>query len=204
MRTVPELLVPYDSKSRNGCLGLILYYSQWIHECLDRVKPITKRKSFPLSHEGVEAFKSLKKTVEKAFITVIDESVPFDVETASSDVALSSHSQLEGRTCNILLANPTGSELKHASVEKESQAIIEAVRHWKHFLTEMHFTLTTDQKTNAIRKDYERQNHAQATLVYIGEDMRMTDRRTGANPFFFSTSGPLQGKRMLLKKAPRL
>ena len=43
------------------------------------VSPITRR---------CEAFKSLKKTVEKAFITAIGENVPLDVETDSSDVAL--------------------------------------------------------------------------------------------------------------------
>ena len=38
-------------------------------------------------------------------------------------------------------------QLKHSSVEKEAQAIIEAVRHWKHFLTGRHFTLKTNQKS---------------------------------------------------------
>ena len=36
-------------------------------------------------------------------------------------------------------------ELKHASVEKYAQAIDEALRYWKHFLTGRHFTHTTDQ-----------------------------------------------------------
>ena len=34
-------------------------------------------------------------------------------------------------------------------MEKEAKAIIEAVRHWKHFLTGRHFTLKTDQKSVA-------------------------------------------------------
>jgi len=44
---------------------------------------------------------------------------------------------------NLLLSSQTlqGSELKHASIEKEAQAIIEAVRHWRHFI------LKTDQKS---------------------------------------------------------
>jgi len=34
-----------------------------------------------------------------------------------------------------------------AAIEKEAQAIIEAIRHWRHFLTGRHFTLRTDQKS---------------------------------------------------------
>ena len=37
--------------------------------------------------------------------------------------------------------------IKHAAIEKEAQAIIEAIRHWRHFLTGQHFTLRTDQKS---------------------------------------------------------
>ena len=46
-----------------------------------------------------------------------------------------------------------GSELKHPSIEKEAQAIIEAVRHWKHYLTGKHFTLRTDQKSVSFMFD---------------------------------------------------
>ena len=38
------------------------------------------------------------------------------------------------------------SETRHASVEKEAQAIIETVRHWRHYLTGKHFILKTDQQ----------------------------------------------------------
>ena len=44
-------------------------------------------------------------------------------------------------------------EVCHASVEKEAQAIIETVRHWKHYITGKHFLLKTDQRSVAYMFD---------------------------------------------------
>ena len=139
MRPLRELQIPQDSKALKRCLGLFSYYSQWIPEFSYRIKPITSCKSSPLSQEAVEAFESLKKT--------IDESISFDVETDASDVALAATLSQHGKPVAFFSRTLQGSELKHASIEKEAQAIIELVRHWKHFLTGRHLTLTTDQKS---------------------------------------------------------
>ena len=128
--------MPRDSKSLNRCLGLFSYYSQWIPEFSNRIKPLTSCKSFPLSPEAGTTFDSLKKIVEEAFVAAIDETIPFEVETDASDVTLAT-----------TLSQEKGRELKHAAIEKEAQAIIEAIRHWRHFLTGRHFTLRTDQKS---------------------------------------------------------
>eukprot|EP00794_Sanderia_malayensis_P020739 gene20739-22770_t len=142
-----NLPVPHDSKSLNRCLGLFSYYSQWIPEFSNRIKPLTSSKSFPLPPIAVTAFDNLKKTVEEAFVTAIDETVPFEVETDASDVALAATLSQDGRPVAFFSRSLQGSELKHASIEKEAQAIIEAIRHWRHFLTGRHFTLRTDQKS---------------------------------------------------------
>ena len=147
MRPLRELQIPQDSKALKRCLGLFSYYSQWIPEFSNRIKPITSCKSFPLSQEAVEAFENLKKTIEESFVTAIDESIPFDVETDASDVALAATLSQNGKPVAFFSRTLQGSELKHASIEKEMQAIIESVRHWKHFLTGRHFTLTNDQKS---------------------------------------------------------
>jgi transposase InsO family protein len=128
-------------------LGLFSYYSRWIPAFSDKVKPLSSCKTFPLSQQAVDAFESLKKSVEKAVITAVDESIPFDVETDASDVALAATLNQNGRPAAFFSRTLQGSELKHAAVEKEAQAIIEAVRHWRHFLTGRHFTLKTDQKS---------------------------------------------------------
>ena len=139
--------MPRDSKSLNRCLGLFSYYYQWIPEFSNRIKPLTSCKSFPLSPEAVTTFDSLKKIVEEAFIAAIDETIPFEVETDASDVALAATLSQDGRPVAFLSRSLQGSELKHAAIEKEAQAIIEAIRHWRHFLTGRHFTLRTDQKS---------------------------------------------------------
>ena len=95
----------------------------------------------------MEAFESLKKTIEEYFVTAIDESIPFDVETDALDVALAATLSQNGKPVAFFSRTLQGSELKHASIEKEAQAIIESVRHWEHFLTGRNFTLTTDQKS---------------------------------------------------------
>ena len=58
-----------------------------------------------------------------------------------------------------------GSETHYASVDKEVRAIIETVRHWRHYLTGKHFTLKTDQRSVSYmfdklkKSDKERQDH---------------------------------------------
>jgi len=41
----------------------------------------------------------------------------------------------------------------HGAIEKEAQAIIETVRHWKHYLTGRRFTLKTDQRSASFMFD---------------------------------------------------
>ena len=142
-----ELPIPHYTKYLNRCLGLFSYYSEWIPEFSVRIKPITGCKSFPLPQPAVEAVENLKKTIEDAVVTAIDESIPFVVETDASEVALVATLNQNGRPVAFFSRAIQGSELKHASIEKEAQAIIEAVRHWKHFLSGRLFTLKTDQKS---------------------------------------------------------
>ena len=42
-----------------------------------------------------------------------------------------------------------GAELRHAPIEKEAQAFIETIRHWKHYLTGRHFSIKTNQRSVA-------------------------------------------------------
>ena len=139
--------MPRDSKSLNRCLGLFSYYSQWIPEFSNRIKSLKSCKSFPLSPEPITTFDSLKKIAEEAFVSAIDETIPFEVETDASDVELAATLSQDGRPVPFFARSLQGSELKHATIEKEAQAIIEPMRHWRHFLTGRHFTLRTDQKS---------------------------------------------------------
>ena len=85
--------------------------------------------------------------MEDTVVVAIDDNIPFEVDTDASDVALVATLNQNGQPVAFFSRTLQDSELKHASVEKEAHAIIEAVRHWKHFLTGRHFVLKTDQKS---------------------------------------------------------
>ena len=105
----------------------------------DKVSPLVKTKQFPLCIEAEKAFRELKVEIEKSVVHSGDESVPFQLECDASDIAIAAVLNQGGRR------TLHGSELKWPSVEKE--AIIEAIRHWQHYITGHHFTLITDQKS---------------------------------------------------------
>ena len=88
LRPPQELPVPNSIKSLNRCKGLFAYYSLWIPVFSDRMKPINSSKTFPLSTEAVTSFESLKKSIEESVVSAIDENLPFEVETDTSEVAL--------------------------------------------------------------------------------------------------------------------
>jgi len=74
-----------------------------------------------------------------------DEDAHFAIETDASYYAIAATLNQNGCSVTFFSRMLHGSEVSHASIEKEAKAIIEAVRHWRHYLTVRHFTITTDK-----------------------------------------------------------
>ena len=75
----------------------------------------------------------------------IDEHVPFEVETDASEFVIAVSLNQNGRPVAFFSSTLLGAEIRHASIEKEAQAIIETIHHWKHYLTRRHLSIKTDQ-----------------------------------------------------------
>ena len=88
-----------------------------------------------------------QKSIAESVLTAIDEKIPFEVETDASEVAIAATLNQVGCPVAFFSRTLQGLELKHPSVEKEAQAIIESVHYWKHYPTGQHFLLKTDQKS---------------------------------------------------------
>ena len=79
----------------------------------------------------------------------IDEHVPFKVETDASEFAIATTLNQNGRPVAFFSHTLQGAEIRHASIEKEAQAIIETILHRKHYLMGRHFYVKTDQRSIA-------------------------------------------------------
>ncbi len=148
-----ELPVPGDSKSLRRVLGFFSHYSQWIQRYSEKIRPLTQALTFPVSEEAKSAFTSLKNDIKQAVVHAIDEDFPFEVETDASDFAIAATLSQKGRPVAFFSRTLQGPEVNHASVEKEAKAIIEAVRHWRHYLTGRHSLIITDQCSIAYMFD---------------------------------------------------
>ena len=145
-----QMQVPNNAKSLSRAIGFFSYYSKWIPYFSDKIKPLTQNKIFPMSEAATNSFSKLKSIIEQAVVTAIDENIPFQVETDASEVALAATLTQNNRPVAFFSRMLHGSELKHSAIEKEAQAVIESIRHWRYFLTGKHFILKTDQKSVAF------------------------------------------------------
>jgi len=106
-----------------------------------------------MPQSALNVFQQLKKEIEECVICAIDESLPFKIETDASEQAIAATLNQEGQPVAFFSRSLQKSELHHHPVEKEAYAIVEALRHWKHYLLGKHFTLITDQKSVSFMFD---------------------------------------------------
>ena len=145
LRPLHELPIPQTEKQRKRCMGLFSYYSKWIKNFSKKITPLV-RSDLPLSDTAIEAFHQLKQEIENSAVGAINEDLPFVVETDASDNAIAATLNQNDRPVAFFSRTLHGAEIGHPPVEKEANAIIEAVRNWRHFLTGKKFTLITDQE----------------------------------------------------------
>ena len=146
LRDIPP---PENLKLQKKIVGLFAYYSKWIPNFSEKIKPLSSNTTFPLPQLALEAFKALKQEIEHSVVAGIDESKPFVIETDASDFAIAATLNQDGRPVAFFSRGLNRNELGHSSVEKEACSIVESIRHWGHYLTGKHFTLITDQ--NSVR-----------------------------------------------------
>ena len=149
-----NLPTPTCSKSLKRVIGMFSYNARWIQSFSDKIKLLNSATHFPLNQIEVNVFESLKAELAEAAMQEIDENVSFTGETDAFDFAISGTLNQDGRPVAFHSRTLQGSEQFHSSVEKEAQAIVEAIHHLRYFLLCRHFTLITDQRSVAYMYDY--------------------------------------------------
>ena len=146
MQPLLDLPVPHDPPSLKRVLGLFSYYSQWVDKFSDLIRPLLGDPVFPLSEKAVDSFHTMKSMVVKACVVCPKDSEVLVLESDASDFALSACLNQSGKPVAFFSRTLKAHERKHAAVEKEACAIVEACRKWRHFLTGRRFLLVTDQE----------------------------------------------------------
>ena len=148
LSALKDMPLPQNKKSLSRMLGLFAYYSKWLSQFSQRIRPLVTT-SFPLSDEAIQAVEDLKSGILNSVKMRVDETLPFTLETDASDFAIGATLNQDGRPVAFFSRTLNSSEKHHAAVEKEAYAIVEALKRWRHFLVGRRFTLITDQKSVA-------------------------------------------------------
>ena len=148
---------PTCIKSLKRLLGFFAYYSRWIPRFSDRIQPILHAQ-LPINKDVRNAITDVKGAIEAAIKWRIDENLPFKLETDASNSCFGAVLSQEERPVAFFSRTLNNTEKRHCAVEKEAGAILEAIRHWRHFLAGRKFTLVTDQKSLSYVFDSKHRN----------------------------------------------
>ena len=147
LKPLREMPLPHDMPALRRVIGLFSYYSQWIQSFSSLIRPLVQVNSFPVPAAARQAFEKLKAEIEEAVLHHIDEEKPFVIESDASQHTIAATLNQCGRPVAFFSRTLNQTEQKHSAVEKEALAIVEAVRKWRHYLYNRHFTLLTDQRS---------------------------------------------------------
>ena len=157
IKAIKESLAPTNVSEVRSFLGLVTFYSKFVPNLATIAAPIYQltRKNVPFdwNEECQKAFQSLKQElISNRFLTYFNPKLPLIVSCDASPVGLGAvlaHKLPSGEEKPIAYASRTlsNSERNYSQIDKESLAIIFAVKHFHFFLYgKDRFTIYTDHK----------------------------------------------------------
>ncbi|CAH8566999.1 unnamed protein product [Schistosoma bovis] len=148
--------LPDSWKKLRRFLGLINYYRRFIPNCASILQPLTdalrgNARTFQLSPDAIQAFENAKKALNKEVtLTRRKSETPLAIMTDASDVAVGAVLQQlvngiwEPLSFFSKRLNPT--QTRYSTFGRELLAIYLAIKHFRHMVEGISFTVYTDHK----------------------------------------------------------
>ncbi|KAJ9555929.1 hypothetical protein OSB04_010543 [Centaurea solstitialis] len=128
--------------------GLTSFYRRFIPHFSSIMAPVTdymKCKTFVWTDAAESAFQSIKEKLTTAPILVLpDFSQAFELHTDASKAGIGGVLSQGGRPIAYFSEKLTGPKLRYSTYDVEFYAVVQAVKHWRHYLFHKEFVLFTD------------------------------------------------------------
>jgi hypothetical protein len=151
VRAVQEWPEPHTIIELRGFLGLAGYYRRFIKDYEKICRPLfdsLKKGEFQWKEPQLTSFREIKKALYSAHVLALpDFNKPFILEADASDKCIGVVLMQEGRPLSFL-SKVLGPKVAGLSTyDKEALALIEALKKWKHYISEVTLILRTDQQS---------------------------------------------------------
>ena len=148
VRAILEWPSPRSITEVRSFHGLATFYRKFIRNFSSIVAPITdctKGKEFRWTNEAEDNFKLLKKKVTEAPILALpDFDKVFEVDCDASHTGIGAVLSQAGRPIAFFSEKLNDVRKNYSTYDVEFYAIVQALRHWRHYLVPKEFVLFTD------------------------------------------------------------
>lgn len=141
-------LVPKTISKIRSFHGLASFYRRFISHFSSIMAPLTecmKGRQFVWTKEAGDAFELIKQKLTTAPILILpDFSVMFELNCDASKMGISAVFGQNSRHVAFFSEKLSGARSRYSTYDVEFYAIIQSIRHWRHYLVYRDFVLFTD------------------------------------------------------------
>ncbi|GJV93664.1 putative reverse transcriptase domain-containing protein [Tanacetum coccineum] len=166
--------------------GLASFYRRFIPNFSSIMAPLTdcmKGKSFVWMEEAELAFQVVKEKLTTAPILILpDFSKVFELHTDASKVAIGGVLSQGGRPVAYFSEKLTGPKSRYTTYDLEFYAVVQAVKHWRHYLFHKEFVLFTDHDSLRHIRTQDKVSHKHGRcLAFLDKFTFVVKHKTGVS-----------------------